>query len=301
MSPERLAVATTVHPASLPYLGDFARSVAAQDDTDFDLWVTLDDVDVADVEDALVPVGRARLRTAPPGATPAGHRSELLTLLCQRYPAVVLVDSDDVLAAGRVGSARRALELADVQACAMALVDANGRALDLTFTTATPDDWLELSTRMNVVGFGNAAYRSATLQACLPLPADAVLVDWWVITRALALGARLVFDREPLVAYRQHGRSSARVIGPFAHDDLARGTERVLGHFRRTLDHARGYPEAAVTAIEAARDEIERFADVVVRRGAHAEDYLQALNADRQVFRWWEWIADRRYRTLWTR
>lgn len=301
MRPERLAVATTVHPASLPYLRDFLRGVAAQDDPDFDLWMTLDGVEEADVEGALRLAPGARLRTAAPGSTPASHRSELLTQLCRSYPAVVLADSDDRLAPARVASARRALENADVQACAMELVDLDGRPMGLRFTTAPAPDWLALLTRMNVVGFGNAAYRSATLQACLPLPADAVLVDWWVATRSLALGARMVFEREPLVAYRQHPRSLARVVGPFGRDDLDRGTERVLGHFRLTLEQARGYPERIVSALEAARDETERFADAVVRNARGAQSYLEALNATRRVFRWWEWIADRRHHTLWAR
>ena len=75
--------------------------------------------------------------------------------------------------------------------------------------------------RNNVFGLSNSAFRSDLLRRCLPIPADAVLVDWFLATRAWLMGARMAFDPEVEMDYRQYGGNMARVGPPF---DLRRSS-----------------------------------------------------------------------------
>ena len=61
-----------------------------------------------------------------------------------------------------------------------------------------------LLVRNNVMGLSNTAYRSDLLRRCLPIPTEAELMDWLLAVRSLALGARLQFDPEPRMWYRQY-------------------------------------------------------------------------------------------------
>ena len=298
----RLAVATTLHPLALPYLSGFLASVRAQDDADFDLWMALDGVPSGVAEEALdASGGRHGVKLFPVAHdSPARHRSDLLRLLCRRYDAIVLVDADDELAPGRVGSARRALRTADVQACGMELMDESGAPLGRRFGADGTEAWEQVLARSNVFGFGNSAYRSAALATCLPLPDEAVLIDWWVISRALAAGARLAFEAEPLMRYRQYGGTMGHVVPPFSEEQVRAVAQRMLLHYALLERDPRPLPAAFHRAVRDARADVEAFAERVLDDGERLRTYLDAINGDDRVWRWCEFVADRRFRDLWT-
>ena len=72
---------------------------------------------------------------AEPGSTPAEVRQQALTRIADRYDAVVLVDSDDLLHPDRVAAARAWLDDADVAACGLRLVDEAGQPLGVSLAT----------------------------------------------------------------------------------------------------------------------------------------------------------------------
>ena len=94
--------------------------------------------------------------------------------------------------------------------------------------------------RTNAFGLSNTAYRSDVLRACLPIPAAAALVDWYLITMAWLQGARLAFDPTPRMDYRQHGANMARIRSPFTAERVRADTALVREHFRLVLDAPAG-------------------------------------------------------------
>ena len=165
--------------------------------------------------------------------TDSGSRA--LAQIVETCSGVVLVDSDDVLHASRVAAARADLQASDLAGCALCLVDQQGKDLGLTFGLPPQLGPEDVFPRNNVFGFSNSAFRSDLSRRCLPIPADAVLVDWFLATRAWLLGARLAFDRVPRMDYRQHPANTARVRSPFTPDQVISDTELVRQHFQLLL------------------------------------------------------------------
>jgi hypothetical protein len=214
---------------------------------------------------------------------------------------VVLVDSDDVLHASRVASARKALLSSDLAGCALRLVDHQGRDLGLTFglpPQARPEDVLP---RNNVFGLSNSAFRSDLLRRCLPIPASVALVDWFMATRAWLYGARLTFDAVVRMDYRQHGANMARTIPPFTLGQVIRDTERVRQHFQilRTVAMGDCLPDR-LAALERVAADVEAFYRYVVLQPAHLDPYVQALEALEMPPLWWSCVAHPSLKKMWS-
>ena len=298
MSADRLALYTTVYPGVEPYLADWFRSVDGQSDREFDLWVGLDTLSPDDVAAAC---GRrwAAEWVETTGATPAEVRSCALAQLVDHYPAVVLVDSDDLLHPSRVSAARQMLRDADVGACAVEFVDVGGQALGVVLAPPSGTDAAELLPRWNVFGFSNSAYRCSTLRECLPFPADCVLVDWLLATRAWAAGATLAFDAVPRMGYRQHPAGMAPVLPPFDEAQVLTATARVLGHYACLLDEDWPLPATHRQALELERARVAAFDAGIRLRPGTLRDYVDALNRLRPVRAWWWLVAHPKLEAVW--
>jgi len=299
VSAERLALYTTIYPGVEPYLADWIHSVDAQTDRAFDLWVGLDTLSPEDVAAAC-----GRRCTAEwvetTGATPAEVRSRALEQLVDRYSAVVLVDSDDLLHPSRVSAARQMLREADVGACAVEFLDAGGRALGVVLTPPPGADAAELLPRWNAFGFSNAAYRCSTLRQCLPFPADCALIDWLLATRAWAAGSTLAFDSAPRMGYRQHPAGMAPALPPFDEAQVAAATERVLAHYACLLDRD-DWPLPAThrRALDTERARVVAFATGMRDRPSMLTEYVEALNRLRPVHLWWWLVAHPKLEAVW--
>lgn len=299
MTPGRLGVYTTVYPGVEPFLADWHRSVAAQTDRDFDLWIGLDLLEPDAVRRAVGGAVDAHWVPGDPGDRPAQVRSRAIAAMVERYPAVVFVDSDDVLHPTRVQAARAALADADVAACALAIGDADARDLGLRFGPADGDG-RALIARCNVFGLSNTAYRSAVLQDCLPVPDGCVLYDWLLATRAWAAGASMTFDREPRMTYRQHGANIAGVLPPFSAAYVARACALVLAHYDFALDPAWPMDAARRGELEAARARASRFRSGALSSPGRLERYVDALNALEPEYVWWWPVAHPDLEELWS-
>jgi hypothetical protein len=296
-----LALYTAAYPGAAPFLADWYASVRAQDDGDFDLWISLDGLTEDDVAAMLGERPQARYVVADPGFTPAQVRHQALAQIADRYEAVVLVDSDDVLHPDRVAAARLSLRGADVAACGLRLVDEACRPLGVSLTE--PDDGAAASTlpRSNVFGLSNTAYRSAVLRACLPIPAAAALVDWYLVTMAWLQGARLAFDPIPRMDYRQHGGNMARIRSPFTTERVRTDTALVREHFRLVLDGLpTGANPARATQLRDAATDVAAFEQRVVRDATILARYVRELNAAPPPLVWWASVAHPPLRSLWS-
>ncbi|HKU26901.1 MAG TPA: hypothetical protein VJQ54_15615, partial [Candidatus Sulfotelmatobacter sp.] len=220
MVAKRLSVYTTVYPGVEPYLAVWHESVRNQTDNDFDLYIGLDSVSSDELMNAIGRDPCATLITAAAGSSPAQIRSAALEAMVEKYEAIVLVDSDDVLDPLRVSSARAATQTFDLAGCALRLIDQAGYDLGLTFGPASSTSYDLLLARHNIFGLSNSTYRAHILRRCLPIPPDCVLIDWLLATRASAAGASLTFDFTPRMAYRRHAKNVTALFPPFLPEDI---------------------------------------------------------------------------------
>lgn len=301
MTADRLALYTTIYPAAVPFLGQWHRSVSAQVDQGFDLWVGLDGMTPETVSAAVGTAVRAEWVDGGPAASPTRLRSVAMQAMVQRYPAIVFVDSDDTLLPSRVGAARAQLDDVDVGACALELMDADGRELGITFGPPTPAAAADLLPHANAFGLSNTVYRSTVLRDCLPLPDACVLVDWLLASRAWGLGARLGFDGEAHMRYRQHAANVASFRPPFTAAQVLAATEKVANHFHCLLSDGAAMDAVRAQAFVDAGRRVSRFRDVVRREPAVLHEYVSRLNAMPPTPLWWWQVAHPALENLWTR
>ena len=293
-----VALYTTVYPGVEPYLGDWYRSVRAQSDQDFRLWMGLDAISAETVTDILGTDPKAVWVPARAGDSPAQIRQRALAQIVEAHEAVILVDSDDVLYPSRVARARAALQGSDLAVCALHLIDRKGLDLGVAFALSPPEGPDGLLPRYNIFGFSNTSFRSALLQQCLPIPSDVVTVDWYLATLAWLRGARLHADNEVGMGYRQHPANTARVLPPFDRLQVTRDTERVLRHYARVRE-AGLPPSGRLEEVGAAAAEVDTFYREVVLRSSVFDRYLQELNALEPAPYWWSCVAHPALRRLW--
>ena len=290
---------TTVYPGVEPFLADWHRSVARQTDGDFDLWIGLDLLEPDAVRRAVGGAVDAHWVPGDPGDRPAQVRSRAIAAMVRRYPAVVFVDSDDVLHPTRVAAARAALADADVAACALAIGDAAARDLGLRFGPAVGDG-RDMIVRCNVFGLSNTAYRAPVLRNCLPVQDGCVLYDWLLATRAWAAGASMAFDRVPRMTYRQHGANIAGVLPPFSAAYVARACALVLAHYEFALDPGWPMDRARRDELAGAQARARRFRAGALSSPARLERYVDALNALEPEYVWWWPVAHPDLEELWS-
>jgi hypothetical protein len=296
-----LALYTTVYPGAAPFLDAWSASVEAQEDRDFDLWISLDGVSEAAVTARSGDGAAPTFVVAAPASTPAQVRQQALAQIADRYEAVVLVDSDDLLHPDRVASARAWLDDADVAACGLRLVDEAGQPLGLSLATRGQVESTSILPRTNAFGLSNTAWRSEVLRACLPIPAAAALVDWYLITMAWLQGARLTFDPTARMDYRQHGANMARIRAPFTAERIRSDTALVREHFRLVLDNLPpGALQERATQVREAAADVAAFDDRIVEDAAGLTRYVQQLNASPPPLLWWASVAYPPLRSQWS-
>ena len=290
---KRLGVYTTIYPAVLKYLPEWYQSVRAQTDTDFELWIGLDALSRLDVEYRLGCSIDAQWIDGTENSTPASIRDQALRQMTGANLDVVLVDSDDVLLPSRVSSARQALRTSDLAACALEIVDEGGQSLGLRLNLDPAVKPSQVLPGNNVFGFSNSAYRCELLERCLPIPRNAVLVDWYIATRAWLFGAELSFDHTVQMKYRQYDANTARVRLPFWPDQVLSDSMLVRKHFQLVLasgsqDHF--LPGRWAELLRVARD-IEQFERYINQSPANLNSYLESLNRAVKQPIWWTSVA----------
>lgn len=286
------AVYTTIYPGVEAYLVDWYHTLRQQTDQEFRLWIGLDQLERESVQNMLGFELNANWTVAPSGATPAQIRQQALAQIVETCSGVVLVDSDDLLHPSRVSAARAALQNSELAGCALRLVDQQGKDLDLTFDLPPQLEPEDVFPRNNVFGFSNSAFRSDLLKRCLPIPAGAVLVDWFLATKAWLLGAKLNFDRVPRMDYRQHSVNTARVRFPFGREQVISDTALVRRHFQFFLaEPMGGVVVDRYAELRSATRDVEEFNRHIVLQPVLLDRYVEALNALRPPPLWWSCVA----------
>lgn len=295
-----LALYTTMFPGCERYLRSWYESLAAQTDSDFQLWVGLDELSAEAAISAMGGDPGAFWVQGKEGDTPAQIRQRALEQIVLRHDGVVLVDSDDVLHPTRVAAARRHLEKSQLVGCALRLVDERGEPRGGFLALPPAASCEDVLPRGNVFGLSNSAYSTELLRECLPIPPSVSLVDWWLATRAWLLGASMVFDNEVGMDYRQHGANMVKLKPPYTPQQIESDTERVLRHYGSLLaslpEHS--LPER-VASLNRAADDTERFYRLVVLAPSLLAEYVDSLNALAVEPIWWSWVACPSLRGMW--
>jgi hypothetical protein len=295
-----IAVYTTIYSGVEPYLSDWFCSLRKQTDHEFELWIGLDGLTSESIQRLLGAELDATWVVASAGATPAEIREQALARIAAKCSGVVLVDSDDRMHPTRVEAAKTSLQSSELTGCALCMINERGEALGRDFSLpahVAPD---EVFPRNNVFGFSNSAIRSELLRRCLPIPGNAVLVDWVLATRAWLLGARLGFDPVPRMDYRQHSANTARLQYPIHADQVLSDTALVQQHFRVMLSTLRPeYLRERVTELRSAAAEIEAFRQCIVLDPVWLESYVEALNAQPPATVWWSTVAYQPLEDMW--
>ena len=304
MAEHSTAVFTVVHPATLPYVVDWAQSIEWQDDQAFDLVIALDQVEDQAVPPTLTGRPGTELHCVPKGDSPAALRSSLWSELVGRYETMLFVDADDVLYPDRVASAKASLRECDLVACPLALIDAAGSDLGELFAVWPGGGMEGIANRIawtNVFGLSNTAYRSGVLRACLPLPEDSVALDWFCATLAWAGGAKMLLQAEPHMSYRQHVANVTRVLPPFDGIDVRRASAVVRSHHRAV---ARRLPESAsgrcFARLGEASSRVVRFCETVLADEGLLAQYVAELNRLPMERSWWACVAHPDLEDLWS-
>jgi len=289
----KLGVYTTVYPAVLKFLPEWHESVQAQTDTDFELWIGLDALKQSDIEARLGTRINAHWIEAVTASSPALIRDHALRQMTGADFDVVLVDSDDVLHPTRVAAARQSLRNSDLAACALEIVDEGGASLGSKFNLDPSVKPSQVLPRNNVFGFSNSAWRCELLERCLPIPRDAVLVDWYLATRAWLFGAELSFDQIVRMKYRQYSANTARVRVPFWPDQILSDSMLVRRHFQLVMASGlqdQFLPGRWTELLRAARD-IEQFEGYINQSTANLNAYVESLNRAVKQPIWWTSVA----------
>lgn len=292
----RVALFTTVYPATLRFLHDWGESVAAQTVQDFDIWFALDAVRVSDVNDRIGFLPRTNFVHAPQPSNPAHNRNYALARVVNQSDAVVLVDSDDLLLPSRVEAALASVKHSELSATAMQLIDESKNPIAVQFDPQRVG--LNIA-RENVFGLTNTTWRSSLLKECLPVPNGSQLFDWMLATRANLCGASLSFDSKPRMLYRQHGRSIAPLSPPFTSLQVVRATELVLGHQALLETTVLSHYRDGLHIFADAHSAVRRFSTAISREPSLLDKYTAALNSLQPRLTWWSLVAHPSLEYLW--
>ncbi len=219
-SPVELLLATC---NSERYLAELLESLARQTNDDFALVVSDDGSSDTTLQILASFADRFRnpIRMVE-GLHPAGSAMRNFSRLLEHSTAdyVMLVDHDDIwhpekvecglelvrAAERRLGADHRILAHGDLR-----VVDGQGTPTMPSFWAMkqiNPDcsqDFRRTLIHASVVGCTTTMNR-ALVKAVTPVPAEAVMHDWWISLIAAATGT-VVFDRTPRIDYRIHGNN----------------------------------------------------------------------------------------------
>jgi hypothetical protein len=241
----------------------------------------------------------------------AGSFSVLLTLALQmwqgndRISAVALADQDDIWFSNKLSESLKLLD----QGCQgkddglPVLVHSDLRVVDQDMQEMAPSlmqyQGLDASKTQfasqllsNTVTGCTAVCNKALLQLALPIPAQAMMHDWWLSLVASAFGEIRYIDR-PLMEYRQHGRNT---LGARLHPKLSvqRIGQVLIGdESQQQADQAQQLfvDSAAQAAAFRSRfaDKLDEKMHIALKRAERMPTYGRWRQ--RLMFRWQRWFA----------
>jgi len=299
MQKNTIALFTTAYPEGKQFLPDFFTSLAAQTDRKFDLWVGLDRILEAELDEFLCDDYTVTFVQGKNNESNISLRQRAIEQIIEQYSGIVFVDSDDILDPTRVSAGRFSLEHYDVYGCAMKIIDERGSDLGISFQIPSDSHIASLLLRFNIFGMSNTSYSSEILKKCLPFPIDCVLLDWFIATRAWAHDARMYFDPVQRMSYRQHSSNTARVIPPFTQEQITKSTDLVLKHYNLVSNNIPELPRSKRILIKTAQTYVESFYYSINQSSVIFREYIRELNKLPSNHIWWSCVAHPDLEAIW--
>jgi glycosyltransferase involved in cell wall biosynthesis len=262
------------------FLPEFLESLQGQLHRAWRLWIT-DDGSV----DGTVAIAREyaradeRIRVLDADGTRRGAAAAFASVM-DRVPSdtryLMFADQDDVWLPAKIQRTLEAMLEAEqgrpdalvLVHTDMAVVDASLQVMDKSFwhyAALVPDPpRLRRYVVENVVTGAATMINRALLAHGQPVPADAMMHDWWYACVAAAFG-RIVAIHEPTMLYRQHGANAI-------------GANR---RWRGELSRLPGLVRRAVRTRKVLREQVARLC---AQGGAFLQRYSEALPTDDQEF-----------------
>ncbi len=294
-----IALYTTIYPGVECFLEAWKQSVLKQSNQNFEIWVGVDGFSLDRAKKLLSGLEVKQFFISKYPNLKAYVRKTVLAEMVRLYDVIVLVDSDDVLEESRVCSASHQLNDYDVIGCAMSLIDEQGHDLGVSFGRKEAAFQREDIIQYNQFGLSNTAYRSDLLKECLEVSNECELLDWFLITNALFLGARAFFDPVKRMQYRQHPKNFTKVQRPFNSDDIKQASVCVLKHFDFLLQESKVLQTAQRKMIEARKNEVLHFSHLFSDPPHLLKKYVEAFNVLSQDNLWWSCVANVCLEALW--
>jgi len=301
MENNRIALFTTIYPEGMSYFSAWHDSVVQQTNNDFDVWVGCDRISKNDVANRIGDDLSTTWVESKQGESSISLRERAIKKIIGTYPAVIFVDSDDILEKTRVTAAVTSLKNSDVYGCAMKFIDRNGTQIKPRSQFQPYKKWA-VSTdlpKTNIFGLSNTAYRTDLLDKCLPFRSDCILLDWFIATKAWFHDARFVFDPIPQMLYRQHPNNIARCIPPFSSSQILTATDRVLHHYECVLQSNLPKDMAKRDKIERANSYVTAFHKSIITSSDILATYVEQLNALHVRHIWWSCVAHPDLEDIW--
>ncbi|RJP75600.1 MAG: hypothetical protein C4522_20540 [Desulfobacteraceae bacterium] len=295
----KTALYTTVYPGVEPYLSAWSNSVKQQTDPMFDVWIGVDGLSTSQVHALIGKDLNATLVPGKPDDTPIQVRQRAILRIIDEYTCIVFTDSDDVLFPTRVEAAKKNLQHEDVHACSMKLMRHDGSDLHLTMPLSGKNAKVATLARTNVLGLSNTAWRTKKLKACLPVPSECVLMDWFLGTRAWIQGMKIHFDHEIHMWYRQHAENTAQLLPPFTEAKVIKATGLVMNHYRFVFNSEPQLPENVRDMLEKENLRITRFFNAIHESARTLSEYTDALNRLPVELAWWWFVAHPKLEEIW--
>lgn len=288
----QVALYTTVHPGTLPFLAEWYESLRLQTASEFELWIGIDDLDIQEARQAMGGRLGANWVQAEPEDTPAQVRERAWRELIPHADAVIMVDADDMMHPRRIEHAREHISGCDIGACGMKLVDEEGNSIGHTMPPPEYNTPKDILPHHNIFGLTNTVCRAKFLEDSLPLSEDITLIDWYLATQAWLMGVDLSLDRTVRMSYRQHGGSTLSLLPPFTTENVRRTSEAVVDHFSAVACSlpSKPHPER-LSAFQKAYEDVRQFKKQVLDNDERLEKYASALNQRPPLLLWWGCVA----------
>lgn len=299
MTKNKSALFTTMYPEGVKYLNDWYLSVDQQDTLDFDIWIGCDRLSPVEAQKAMGERVEAIWILRNEDESPTQFRERAIRRMVNQYSEVIFVDSDDILETSRVSAAQDALQHYDGYGCSMNIIDEEGHDLAIEFMRPQNIDFAGILLKNNIFGFSNTAYRSETLNRCLPFPKSCILLDWFIATRAISNNADLFFDDIARMKYRQHSANTARVLPPFSAQQILYSTKLVLQHYDLVLRYIPELSPFFKKQIPLFQDRVLLFNNSMVQSVEMLNEYIERLNKLPAKHIWWSCVAHPDLEEIW--
>jgi glycosyltransferase involved in cell wall biosynthesis len=227
-----VAVFSVCYAGVEPYISDFLRSLSAQTDKHFTLFLLSDGFpDLGrHIDDIDFPV-RVLERTGHPAAL---RKTGIQWVVSEGEEAIIFADSDDYFAENRIETARRMLGGWDV-VCNEILLAGRGFQQPASMFGKLFGDIREISaediTYGNCLGLSNTSMRVDKIPPFMTaIPDNTIAFDWDFFALSVHAGARVAFTKETKTYYRQHDNNIASPRS-FSEEQILRGVKVKRDHY----------------------------------------------------------------------